>query len=184
MRCVSAFERPSPILHNAGNSLQLPFTDSSLQSVLDTIIAALKPNNLAGKLLSEAGLWPSTGLESLLGQLSFHCREGLPNAWRRALTSLAESLAAKQQALRLNKFTHLGLDAEYRQESENSGGQGWDMMAYPDWLLIQLDANLLIRPVQASVAQEMMAPKSQANTVMQLNMGDGKSSVSVAVTFT
>jgi len=74
----------------------------------------------------------------------------------------------------------LGLDAEYRQEAANSGGQEWDILAYPDWLLIQLDANLLIRPVQASIAKEMMAPENQTNTVMQLNMGEGKSSVSIA----
>ena len=61
---------------------------------------------------------------------------------------------------------------------ENNGGQGWDAMMYPDWLLIQLDADILIRPVQAQVAKEMMSPREQKNTVMQLNMGDGKSSVS------
>ena len=61
---------------------------------------------------------------------------------------------------------------------ENNGDQVWDAMMYPDWLLIQLDADILIRPVQAQVAKEMMSPMEQTNTVMQLNMGDGKSSVS------
>jgi hypothetical protein len=77
-------------------------------------------------------------------------------------------------------YKQLGLDAEHAQETENIGGQGWDKLDYPDWLLIQLDANLLIRPVQASVAKAMMAPDSGANTVMQLNMGEGKSSVGIA----
>lgn len=79
----------------------------------------------------------------------------------------------------MTKLKRLMLHAELRQENENRGGQGWDAMLFSDWLLVQLDADILIRPVQAAVAMKMIAPESQTNTVMQLNMGDGKSSVSV-----
>lgn len=183
--CVDALEHQSSSTDLANvtrNSFRQPSVPSRLQSILDAFHTALSPNLFSEMMLFEAGLWPSIGPENLLAQLSFHSREGLPNDWRSALTSLAETLAAQQQALRLKTFTRLGLDAEYRQEAENSGGQDWDTLAYPDWLLIQLDANLLIRPVQASIAREMMAPESQTNTVMQLNMGDGKSSVSITLT--
>jgi hypothetical protein len=156
--------------------------NSPSQSVLDVIRTALSPKSPSEKLIFEAGLWPSIGPGALLGQLALHLRKGLSNNWRSVLTSLAEALAAQQKTLRLNTFERLGLDAEYRQEAANSGGQGWEILAYPDWLLIQLDANLLIRPVQASIAKEMMTPEKQTNTVMQLNMGEGKSSVSIACT--
>ena len=43
--------------------------------------------------------------------------------------------------------------------------------------LRQLQGNFLIRRVQAEVANEMIAPRSGDNTAMQLNMGEGKSSV-------
>ena len=159
-RCVEALERPS---------------------VLDAIRSALSPfNDPSETIVFRAGLWPSTGAESLLDQLSLHSREGLSSSWRSVLSSLAETLAIEQRALRLNMYKRLGLDAEHAQETGNIGGQGWDKLDYPDWLLIQLDANLFIRPVQASVAKEMMAPDSGTNTVMQLNMGEGKSSVCIA----
>jgi hypothetical protein len=152
--------------------------NSSQQPVLDAILTSLSPASRPETILSHAGLWPSVGIENLLGQLSFHSRKGLPLHWIGTLTILAENLSAQQQKLRLDTFKQLRLDAEYRQEVKNCGSQGWDVLVYPDWLLIQLDANLLIRPVQASVAKEMITPESQTNTVMQLNMGDGKSSVS------
>jgi hypothetical protein len=159
-RCVEALER---------------------SSVLDAIRSALSPSNDPSEtILFGAGLWPSTGAESLLDQLSLHSREGMSSSWRSVLCSLAETLATQQRALRLNMYKRLGLDAEHAQETENIGGQGWDKLDYPDWLLIQLDANLFIRPVQASVAKAMMAPDSGTNTVMQLNMGEGKSSVGIA----
>ena len=172
-RCVDALERRS--------STSDMILNSPRQPVLDAIRTTLSPRNPSENVLFEAGLWPSIGPENLLGQLTLHSRKGLSNNWRKVLTSLAENLATQQQALRLNTFERLGLDAEYRQEAENSGSQGWDILAYPDWLLIQLDANLLIRPVQASIAKAMMMPESQTNAVMQLNMGEGKSSVSLSL---
>jgi hypothetical protein len=56
--------------------------------------------------------------------------------------------------------------------------QSWESMEYIDWLLVQLDADILIRPVQVKIAQNMIQPSAPArNAVMQLNMGEGKSSV-------
>ena len=128
-------------------------------------------------MLLNAGLWPSLGPERLLDQLSLHSRCDLSHDWQQTLTRLAEEASAHQRSTRLRELSRLGLLSEYRKEMEN-GGQGWDAMMYPDWLLIQLDADILIRPIQALVAKEMMSPGEQKNTVMQLNMGDGKSSVS------
>ena len=129
-------------------------------------------------MLLNAGLWPSLGRERLLDQLSLHSRPDLSHDWQQTLIWLAEETSAHQRSIRLRELSRLGLKSEYRKEMENNGGQGWDAMMYPDWLLIQLDADILIRPVQALVANEMMSPREQTNTVMQLNMGDGKSSVS------
>ena len=129
-------------------------------------------------MLLNAGLWPSISTERLLDQLSLHSRPGLSYDWQQTLTWFAEETSAHQRSIRLRELFRLGLFSEYRKEMENNGDQIWDAMMYPDWLLIQLDADILIRPVQAQVAKEMMSPMEQTNTVMQLNMGDGKSSVS------
>jgi len=43
----------------------------------------------------------------------------------------------------------------------------------------QIEANILARPVQVAVAREMISPKSERNISLQLNMGEGKSSVIV-----
>ncbi|EEB90513.1 hypothetical protein MPER_11269, partial [Moniliophthora perniciosa FA553] len=50
-------------------------------------------------------------------------------------------------------------------------------MEDPDWLLMQVDGDFLMRPVQLRVAHEMIAPTSRENTLLQLNMGEGKSAV-------
>ena len=46
-----------------------------------------------------------------------------------------------------------------------------------DWFLLEIDFDLRIRKEQYEVARAMIAPKEGSNSVLQLNMGKGKSSV-------
>ena len=147
-------------------------------SVWEDVQTALSPQTFPEEVVSYAGLWPCNGPESLISLLSLHHRREVHDDWKAALVGCAERLATIQRKRRIAAFEYLGLQSERAKETANHGGLGWEALKYPDWLLIQLDANLLIRPVQASIAHEMMSPKSEQNTVMQLNMGEGKSSVS------
>lgn len=56
-----------------------------------------------------------------------------------------------------------------------------DPEEYPEWLLLEVENNILIRPEQAQIASEMIDPQSGSNSIMQLNMGLGKSSVIVPI---
>jgi hypothetical protein len=60
----------------------------------------------------------------------------------------------------------------FYQEARNPGHNEWNVTEWPDWLLMEIEGNFLIRPIQAQVAFKMMAPSGK-NTVMQLNMGEG-----------
>jgi hypothetical protein len=82
-----------------------------------------------------------------------------------------------QRAIRISRLTTPEYRAELERELGNTGRVGWGAMSHPDWLLIELESNLLVRQVQAEIASEMLAPSSGKNAVVQLNMGEGKSSV-------
>ena len=45
----------------------------------------------------------------------------------------------------------------------------------------QIQGNFLIRRAQAEIAMEIISPRSGENTVMQVNMGEGKSSVIIPI---
>jgi hypothetical protein len=62
-------------------------------------------------------------------------------------------------------------------EMENRGYENFSPTQRPEWLLLQLQGNLLIRPVQVRVAEHMMAPPDGLNIATQLNMGEGKTTV-------
>jgi hypothetical protein len=103
----------------------------------------------------------------------------LPDDWKRCLVVYGLAIAALQRAERLVAYN--GNSAELLSELENLGHQDWDPMRYPEWLLLEVENNIQIRQEQAHIAREMMSPSSGCNSVMQLNMGLGKSSVIVPI---
>lgn len=65
-------------------------------------------------------------------------------------------------------------------ELSNPGCEGWTPEAYPEWLLLEVDNDVGIRKIQAEVALEILddsKPNSDANRLMQMNMGEGKTDV-------
>ena len=181
-QCVEALETQSEPSVERLRYTHMPQTSRSVAhskpSVWEGAQTALSPRTFPEEVVSYAGLWPCSGPESLISLLCLHHRREVHDDWKVALVGCVKRLATIQRKRRVAAFEYLGLQSERAKETANHGGQGWEALKYPDWLLIQLDANLLIRPVQASIAHEMMAPTSGQNTVMQLNMGEGKSSVS------
>ncbi|KAE8440618.1 hypothetical protein EG329_007020 [Mollisiaceae sp. DMI_Dod_QoI] len=99
--------------------------------------------------------------------------------WKFALTRYALAIASMQRAERLVACGNRHSDI--LSELTNGGHANWDPMEFPEWLLLELENNILIRPEQAQIAREMIAPQSGSNSIMQLNMGLGKSSVIVPI---
>ncbi|KAH8807698.1 hypothetical protein F5884DRAFT_880995 [Xylogone sp. PMI_703] len=103
----------------------------------------------------------------------------IPDAWRNVFIEYGLSIAALQRAERLVACSKNKVDL--LSELQNPGHQDWDPKDYPEWLLLEIENHILIRQEQAQIAREMISPSSGENSVMQLNMGLGKSSVIVPI---
>ena len=124
-------------------------------------------------------MWPRLSTTSLLQNLA-SCKVGsLRDNWKGCLIEYGVAISNLQRAERL--LACVENNVELLSELSNPGRQGWDPKHYPDWLLLEIENNILIRRVQAQIASEMISPSSGANSVMQLNMGEGKSSVIVPI---
>jgi hypothetical protein len=140
---------------------------------------ALLPHDCASKLLVTVGLLPPITPISLLQQLSLINRKTLSKHWESRLIQYAVKLHDAKRAERMvrlfdtKRYSHLLVELQYHRE--------WDPFVYVDWLLVEIDTNLSIRPEQADIAKEMIHPSNNQNLVMQLNMGEGKSSVSLYI---
>ncbi|KAF8260775.1 hypothetical protein EI94DRAFT_1747586 [Lactarius quietus] len=136
---------------------------------------ALEPSQKLERVIGVSGLWPRITPRSILRQLRVRT---LTDPWKDAITLYAVAFLKYQQSQRLIELCFRHQSEEFLREAETTCE---DIAAYcsPDWLLIQIDANFLARPLQLAIAREMISPTCQRSASFQLNMGEGKSSVIV-----
>jgi hypothetical protein len=161
---------------------EVSYRTSALHELMNEIMRSIGPRVEDELMLARSGLWPRISPRSLLEQLTLSQRNSLSASWKKRLVDFGQAIAMLQRARRLSELSSQEHRAEYEREVNNDGQSGWDPLENPDWLLVELESNLLIRQVQAEIAMEMLQPRSQKNSVMQLNMGEGKSSVSIVFT--
>ncbi|KIO03173.1 hypothetical protein M404DRAFT_146433 [Pisolithus tinctorius Marx 270] len=154
-------------------------TRTRYQSFLMFLVECLGPQTTSEHAVHMSGWWPRITAKLLLGCLASTSQVSLPRDWRGCLIAFAKLVLEYQRARRMLALAKNGQAEDLHKEMENTGCDGWEAESYVDWLLIQLDGDFLLRRVQADVALEMIAPHSGQNTVLQLNMGEGKSSVIV-----
>ncbi|KAF8545391.1 hypothetical protein BDD12DRAFT_919880 [Trichophaea hybrida] len=193
LKSLSAFRRQAETAPNWGTigGQQLELLErfrlrckSRLDSMFSTIREKLglpRVDDYTRELLRMAGLWPRITPASLLGLLAKRASVELELIWKKTLVDYAVAMTDFQRATRLTIVALAGNHKELVKEAENPGHKDWDPMEYPDWILLEIENNLLIRPIQANIASQMIAPRSGRSAVLQLNMGEGKSSVIVPI---
>jgi hypothetical protein len=129
-------------------------------------------------LLQHGGLWPSITPVTVLENLRSTSSIELSYAIKSVLLSYAQSITALQRLLRIEDALQKGNVQRQMEEQENFGHSNWKPVDYPDWLLLEIDSNILIRPGQIDVALAIISPDSMSNSVLQMNMGQGRFEVS------
>ncbi|KAF8851671.1 hypothetical protein BDZ45DRAFT_140606 [Acephala macrosclerotiorum] len=115
----------------------------------------------------------------LLQQLSRTRWQKISNDWKISIVQYGHALTDLHRAQRLLSLA--SNHADLIRELQNSGHKNWNSLDYPESLLLEVESGIMIREVQEEIAHHMRNPQPGANTVMQLNMGEGKSSVIVPI---
>ena len=97
-----------------------------------------------------AKMWPRLSTISLLRCLARDKVASLRDGWKSSLIEYGVAILNLQRAQRL--LTCLGRESELLSELTNPGHQGWDPVYNTDWLLFEIENNILIRQVQAQIA--------------------------------
>lgn len=131
------------------------------------------------ELLEGTGHWPRLSPTLLLTQLARNRWKQLSKEWKACLIAYGQSITALQRAKRLASLTNRHDDLI--RELQNPGHVNWNPHQFPESLLLEIENGILIRGVQEDIAQQMRNLSPGENAVMQLNMGEGKSSVIVPI---
>ncbi|KAF2664444.1 hypothetical protein BT63DRAFT_89804 [Microthyrium microscopicum] len=141
---------------------------SRVQSLMNSMTEAIVRNCKTSHAVQHV---PRVSTEFLLQQLSHRRWQLLPDEWKPCIVEYALALCALQRAQRLVKLR----GSDLVNELANVGHNNWNPMEFPEWLLLEVESRIVMRSVQTDIAQQMLCPESKLNSVMQLNMGEGKS---------
>lgn len=137
------------------------------------ICEAFKSCDSRTQWLQEGGLWPCVTPVTLLEQLRSTANNTFGDGMKEGIISYAISITALQRLLRMKDAHSKNDKSKLLEEQNNSGHGNWQPLYYADWLLLEIDANLLIRNEQVNVALATISPDSGSNSVLQMNMGQG-----------
>ncbi|KAH0531231.1 hypothetical protein TsFJ059_000090 [Trichoderma semiorbis] len=138
-------------------------------------IGSTQPGTTSASSVATQFMAPRVSPTFFLGQLARENWKTLPRRWRRAIITYARSLTMVQRAERM--LNQQNNHAELIKELQNIGHTNWDPMNYPESLLLEVESGIMIREVQENIASQMRSPPQDQNATMQLNMGEGKSTV-------
>lgn len=171
---------------------EAPSVDMNAETLVSHLKSCTERVNTVYALLAAAIATPLAGGSSIrttyhrprvsptffLRQLSRSRWYHLSYRWKTCIVQYALALAEMQRAERLTRLTE---KQDIVNELRNAGHENWDPSEHPESLLMEVESGFLIRPVQTQVAEQMRDPPDGNNAVMQLNMGEGKSSVIVPI---
>ncbi|KAG4065067.1 hypothetical protein HA402_007464 [Bradysia odoriphaga] len=135
------------------------------------------PNDV--KHLVDSTMYPRLVLSFVLPQLLLPTQH--PDL-RSIITAVGVQIVREQRDRRIRIYAqqpemNVALDKELKNEPHTN----WLPFEYPEWLIFEIEQNVTIRPIQIEVAQRMIDPPEigTKHSVMQLNMGEGKTSIIV-----
>ncbi|KAI1425632.1 hypothetical protein F5Y12DRAFT_795814 [Xylaria sp. FL1777] len=98
----------------------------------------------------------------------FHFGSGM----KEAVVSYGIAITHVQHLVRILRALSRGNRQALQDELREVGHKTWNPIEVPDWLLLEIDSNILIRAEQVNVARAIIDP-TLGNGVLQLSMGKG-----------
>jgi hypothetical protein len=147
-----------------------------VRQVLEQIRHALRKGDARARWLSAVGMWPDMTPFGLLTELRSTSGVVHGSGIKEILVRLGLAITKYQRLLRLHDAHQKNRQQQVLDESNNIGHTNWSPLMYVDWLLLEIESNIMIRPEQVDVALGTIAPHTHQNSVLQLLMGKGKTS--------
>ncbi|KAL8935316.1 MAG: hypothetical protein Q9211_004757 [Gyalolechia sp. 1 TL-2023] len=168
------------------NSDLLEETISAARDQMHAKMEFIRRSMIKGqKWLEVGGLLPVLTPLTLLETLRHDTQTKIRGSILAKMLDYAESVVDLQQLLRIQSADRQGDQIQLGNERCNIAHKGWKIADHIDWVLLEIDFNLIIREDQVQVAQAMIAsPSTVSNFVLQMNMGQGKSSVIIPMVAT
>jgi hypothetical protein len=176
-------QRNPPVTRPLNSTLDeaLLKAQTEMENMFNDICFAISRNVSWHHWLRLGQLWPCVTAITLLEQLRSNAETKFGKDMRKAIIAYGVSITKLQHLQRLKDATLRQDLQKLTDETNNPGHLNWSPEDYPDWLLLEVEGNMLIRENQVDVALATIFPQSNANSVLQMNMGQGTRSASLSL---
>lgn len=204
VECFQQKDSPSPIQHAYGRELkdsiealgkrdsqpvlslppfnvtlakqQIQASKQACDNALYAIDQALQAQDVRASWLKLCDLWPRISKIELFSQLRSTLKLSFGLGVREAIVDLGLRITSLQRFLRIEDASLRYKAQQLQEERINEGHLNWNPLEYTDWLLLEIDSDIMLRAEQVAVAQATITPATGRNSVVQLLMGKGKTS--------
>ncbi|KAJ6436610.1 putative 115 kDa protein in type-1 retrotransposable element R1DM [Purpureocillium lavendulum] len=150
---------------------------AALLLIRESVSPLTHVHNVCWQIAAQTQAWPDLSKRSLFALMGRLNWRAIPVKWKESIISLGTNICDLQAVERLLAARNNMQD--FNKELVGLEPRGWDPKDYPDSLLLEIEGNIRIRGIQGDIAAVMREPPEGLSAVMQLNMGEGKSSVIV-----
>jgi hypothetical protein len=161
-------QRKVPFVEAEQLILGIPQARLQLERELSQLRATFERGDSRVQWLQQGGLWPCVTPVTLLENLHSTSKHVFGKGMLEGVVTYALSITKLQRLLRMESAYRKRNEQRYLDEYENVGHSNWKPLHQPDWLLLEIDANLLIRSGQVDVAFATISPASESNSVLQM----------------
>ncbi|KAF4963149.1 hypothetical protein FSARC_8814 [Fusarium sarcochroum] len=173
---ASSSRRPRETARAGNVTYQTTLARRALREFEGRILASLSDGVTGFTWLDEGSLWPCVSRSAILEQLRDANSAEVGPGMKAGLVRYGILITELQRLLRMHSAALYGDERRLREDEELQSHLNWKPIDHPEWLLLEIDNNLLIRPSQIDVARAIISPSSASNSVLQMNMGQGKTS--------
>jgi hypothetical protein len=156
-------------------SNQIVASNAGFRDTIERIRDSLQHGDNRARWLRHAG-WPRLTAVTLLTELRSTSNVRFGKNTKDMLVNLGLAATQYQRFLRIHDALSSNRQQQLSDEKANPGHKNWKPEDNVDWLLLEIDSDLLLRPEQVDVAKATISPSSGENSVLQLLMGKGKTS--------
>ena len=153
---------------------KVPKVQHAVEQQLSALVDSFTKFDVRYKWLCAGQLWPCMTPVNMLQHLRSSSQQCFGPEMKEALLDYGVSITQFQQLLRICDAMKKNDSQRSRDEYDNVGHENWKPEDYPDWLLMEIDGNILIREKQVDVALATILPASGSNSVLEMNMGQGE----------
>lgn len=154
-----------------------------LQEATAAVARVAGDNAALATVVKSSDILPRASLKFFLRQLSFSNRIKLRTATKKLWLPLIEQIAKLcRDRQHMDRILRIGSnERNLFNELQTIDRYSYDNSLFPDAVLLEIDQNVCLRLNQLDIAREMRNPLDDNNAVIQLNMGEGKSSIIIPI---